>query len=55
MIGNKYALDTNIISAWLNNDVEIANRMDEAEVICIPIIVIGEMYYGAQYFHTCRI
>lgn len=49
MTGNKYLLDTNIITAWLKGDLAIAEKIDAAEDVCIPIIVIGELYYGAMY------
>lgn len=46
MTGNNYLLDTNIITAWL---AEVADRIDEADTIYIPVIVIGELYYGAAF------
>jgi tRNA(fMet)-specific endonuclease VapC len=49
MTGNKYLLDTNIISAWLETEVAIARKIQEADGVFIPIIAVGEMYYGAQY------
>jgi tRNA(fMet)-specific endonuclease VapC len=49
MIGNRYALDTNIVSAWLEGETTIADKMDQAGGIFIPIIVVGELHYGAQY------
>jgi tRNA(fMet)-specific endonuclease VapC len=49
MTGNKFLLDTNIISAWLEKDKSIAQKIDNAAQVFIPIIVIGEMHYGAQY------
>jgi len=42
-------LDTNIVSAWLQDEKIIADKIDNANEIYIPVIVIGEMYYGAQY------
>ncbi len=51
MIGNKYLLDTNIVSAWLEDEKIIADKIDNATGIFIPVIVVGEMYYGAQYFY----
>jgi len=47
MTGNKFLLDTNIIAAWLNGEVAIANKIDKAKEVHIPIIVVGELYYGA--------
>jgi tRNA(fMet)-specific endonuclease VapC len=49
MTGNKFLLDTNIIVAWLNGDVTIANKVDKAEAVYIPLIVAGELFYGAMY------
>jgi len=49
MIGNNVLLDTNIISAWLKGEKSIADLIDDQEHIFIPVIVIGEMHYGAQY------
>lgn len=49
MTGNKILLDTNIISALLKGDSSIADHIDQAEDTYIPSIVIGELYYGAEY------
>lgn len=49
MTGNSVLLDTNIISAWLKGDKTIADFIDSQKRIFIPVIVIGEMHYGAQY------
>jgi Predicted nucleic acid-binding protein, contains PIN domain len=49
MTGNKFLLDTNIISGWLKGESELADKIDKAEVVYIPIIVIGELYYGAAF------
>lgn len=48
MTGNKFLLDTNIIVSWLNGETEIADKIDHAEEIHIPVIVLGELYYGAM-------
>ncbi|SIT31203.1 tRNA(fMet)-specific endonuclease VapC [Filimonas lacunae] len=48
MIGNRFALDTNIVSAWLKGEEGVADKIDNAEVY-VPIVVIGELYYGAAY------
>ena len=49
MTGNKYLLDTNIISAWLKKDTIAATRIDNSPKVFIPITAIEEMYYGAQF------
>ena len=49
MIGNKFLLDTNIIAAWLKGETSVADKIDKAKEIHIPIIAVGELYYGALY------
>jgi predicted nucleic acid-binding protein len=49
MTGNSVLLDTNIISALLLGDATIADNINSTAEAFIPIIVIGELYYGAQY------
>jgi tRNA(fMet)-specific endonuclease VapC len=49
MTGNKILLDTNIVSAWLKGEEGIADKIDKAKEVYLPIIVIGELYYGAHY------
>lgn len=49
MTGSRILLDTNIISAWLKGERLIAQKIDEAEEVYIPINALGELYYGAQY------
>ncbi|RYE41716.1 MAG: PIN domain-containing protein [Sphingobacteriales bacterium] len=48
MTGNRILLDTNIISAWLKGDTTIAHNIDQSEDVYIPVVVIGELYYGAE-------
>ena len=47
MTGNNYLLDTNIISALFKGETVIAIKIDKAANVYIPIIVIGELYFGA--------
>ncbi len=42
-------MDSNIVSAWLKGETKIADEIEKATVIYIPIIVIGELYYGVHY------
>jgi len=48
MTGNN-VLDTNIVSAWLSGETVIADNIDNSEAVYIPITVVGELHYGAQY------
>ena len=49
MTGNSFLLDTNIITAWLKGETPVADKIDKANAIHLPIIAIGELYYGAMY------
>ncbi len=49
MTGTKILLDTNIVSALLKGEKSIADNIDQADDVYIPVIVIGELYYGAEY------
>ncbi|MBY0434562.1 MAG: type II toxin-antitoxin system VapC family toxin [Cyclobacteriaceae bacterium] len=49
MSGGKFLLDTNIITSWLKGEKEIADHIEKASDVYIPIIVLGELYYGAEY------
>jgi tRNA(fMet)-specific endonuclease VapC len=49
MTGGKFVLDTNIIAALLKGESGIADKIDKATAIFIPVIVLGELYYGALY------
>ena len=50
MTGNKYLLDTNIIAAWLKGEKGVTDKIaKDKRQIQIPVIVIGELYYGAMY------
>lgn len=53
MTGNNIILDTNIVTAWLKGETGIADKIDKAKNIYLPIIVIGELYYGA--FHSTKV
>ncbi len=48
MIGNSYLLDTNIISGLFKGEEIIATKITEANEIFIPVIAIGELYYGVE-------
>jgi len=49
MTGSRFALDTNIVSALLKGESAIADHIDAAESVFVPIIVVGELYYGAAF------
>ena len=49
MAGNKFLLDTNIISAWLKGESGIADKIDAAKEIHLPVIAVGELQYGAMF------
>jgi predicted nucleic acid-binding protein len=41
-------VDTNVIIRLLSGDERSVKLFDQAESICIPAIVAGEMFYGAE-------
>ncbi|HEY5464079.1 MAG TPA: type II toxin-antitoxin system VapC family toxin, partial [Hanamia sp.] len=34
---------------WLQGETAIANKIEKAEEVHIPVIVVGELYYGATF------
>ena len=48
MTGNNYLLDTNIISALFKGEPSVGLNIDKADNVFIPVISIGELYFGAE-------
>jgi tRNA(fMet)-specific endonuclease VapC len=44
----KFAIDTNIVSAFFKGEPDIGARMREAQQVYLPIIVLAELYFGAE-------
>jgi tRNA(fMet)-specific endonuclease VapC len=49
MTGNKFLLDTNIVTAWFKGEEGIVEKIEKAKEVHLPVTVIGELYYGAMY------
>ena len=47
MTGNKYLLDTNIISAIFKGDISLARNVLNAKDVFIPVVALGELHFGA--------
>ena len=43
----KLALDTNAVIAYREGVPEVCSLIDNADVIILPVIVVGELLYGA--------
>ncbi len=43
-----YILDSNIVIEIFRNDVETIEKVSQLRTIYIPVIVLGELYYGAN-------
>ena len=43
-----YILDSNIVIEIFRNDAETIERVRQLKTIYIPVIVLGELYYGAN-------
>src|SRR6478672_10875159 len=47
MTGSKCLLDTSVIIQAFRKDNTIVHRLDECAVVLVPVIVKGELLYGA--------
>ena len=47
-MNGKYLLDTNIIIALFAQETLVIEKIAEFEEIFIPVIVVGELFYGAK-------
>jgi len=47
-MNGRFLLDTNIVIAIFTNDASVKDSLEKAEEVFVPIIVLGELYYGAQ-------
>lgn len=48
MSGNRFVIDTNVVIDLLKGSQVIADKIDHAQAILVPIPVLGELYYGAE-------
>ena len=49
----RYLLDTNILIALLAAEPNVVERIRSAEAVFVPVIALGELYYGAR--HSARV
>jgi tRNA(fMet)-specific endonuclease VapC len=47
-MNGSFLLDTNSIIALLSNDPPVQEQIQTAEEIFVPIIAVGELYFGAS-------
>ena len=47
-MNGKYLADTNVIIKLLNADERSVELFDQADEVFIPVIVAGELYFGAE-------
>lgn len=47
-MNGKYLLDTNIIVALFRNDKKVCERVAASPEIFVPVMAIGELFYGAM-------
>ena len=47
-MNGRFLLDTNIVIAIFSNDKLVMEPLEMAEEVFVPIIVLGELYFGAQ-------
>lgn len=48
LVDGSYAVDTNIVIALFAGDKKLADRLDAAKRVCVPVVVLGELLYGAK-------
>jgi tRNA(fMet)-specific endonuclease VapC len=48
-MNGKRLLDTNVVIAFLAEDRQVQERLDAAPELLIPMVVMGELYYGAAH------
>ena len=46
-VNGKLAVDTNAVIAYREGISEVCTLIDEADVIILPVTVLGELLYGA--------
>ena len=47
-MSNDYLLDTNAAIARIRKDADLETLIGSADQICVPVIVLGELFYGAE-------
>ncbi len=47
-MSGRFLLDTNIVIALWANDATVTSQLAAASEVFVPIIVLGELYYGAR-------
>jgi tRNA(fMet)-specific endonuclease VapC len=45
-MAGSYLLDTNIVIHYFGENARIAERLDAIEQVFLPLVVLGELYYG---------
>jgi tRNA(fMet)-specific endonuclease VapC len=48
-MNGRYVLDTNIVIALIDEEPSVLARIAVADETLIPIVVLGELFYGANY------
>ena len=47
-VNGKYLLDTNVVIRLFERDPAIERRLEANQGIAIPVVVLGELFYGAR-------
>ncbi|MBW2194884.1 MAG: type II toxin-antitoxin system VapC family toxin [Deltaproteobacteria bacterium] len=47
-MSGRVLLDTNIVIAIFADDYSVRRALEETEEVFVPVIVLGELYYGAH-------
>lgn len=47
-MNGRFLLDSNIVIPFLNGDPAVRERLASAHRVYLPVVVVGELYYGAR-------
>ena len=47
LTSGSFLLDTNIVIAFLEDDIQVHAELNQASEIFVPVVAIGELYFGA--------
>jgi tRNA(fMet)-specific endonuclease VapC len=49
-VARRYALDTGVANLVALSDAAVLARLDQAESVFVPFVVVGELYFGAYRY-----
>jgi len=53
-MSGRFLLDTNIVIALFGGEASVQERLNQADEVFVPSIVLGELYFGARKSSSVR-